>query len=115
SELVTVAPEAPFICPECRQPLTVASAASRRGPFVIPFLILGGIILLVVMGAGAVYMQARKMKPAGSGGPAGTSFEQTEVAAARGEFPLSTRHHETTWLDATPAPAAAEEQIGRAS
>ena len=105
SELVTLADDAPFICPECRQPLTVASAGARRQRFVIPLLILGGIILLVVMGAAAVYIQAKRLKAEKSSGQtAGTSFEQTEVAAARGEFPLSTRNHETAALDATPTP-----------
>ena len=102
---------APFICPECRQPLGLASAGSQRQRFVIPLLILGGIILLVVMGAAAVYMQAKRLKQEKASGQTGTSFEQAQVAAARGEFPLSARNHETAWLDAavSPAPAPAPE------
>lgn len=96
NESVTLSPDAAFVCPECGQPL-VESTGHR--PKVIPVLILGGISLLIIMGAGAVYFQVRHLKEKQVAGQIGTSFEQAEIAAAHGEF-MPSRH----MAAATPAP-----------
>jgi len=95
-ENISVAEDAPFICPECKQPLIKGGGK----PMAIPALILGGISLLVLMGAGAVYYQVRNYRsqqpPAGQ---IGSSFEQAEVAAAHHEL-MPSRH-----MAASPSPS----------
>jgi len=90
NEAITVADDAPFVCPECKHPLVDANASPRK-PIAIPMIILGGISLLVIMGAGAVYIQVRHFREKQAAGQIGTSFEQAQVAAEHGEF-LPSRH-----------------------
>jgi hypothetical protein len=102
SEMITVPDDAPFVCPECGHPLLAARADGRK-PMVIPAFILGGIVMLVIMGAAAVYIQVRHFKETRAPGQIGTSFEQAEIAAEHGEF-LPSRH---MIIASTPAPAPA--------
>lgn len=90
NEAVTVADDEPFLCPECKQPLVDAGRPGRK-PIAIPLIILGGISLLVVMGAGAVYLQVCRLGEKQPAGQIGTSFEQAQVAGEHGEF-LPSRH-----------------------
>jgi hypothetical protein len=91
NEIITVAEDAPFLCPECKQPLLETASTAGHPPRAIPAIILGGISLLVIMGAGAVALQVRHLKEKGAAGQIGTSFEQAQVAAEHGEF-LPSRH-----------------------
>ena len=91
NEIVTIPDGAPFVCPECGLPLVEAGG---RTPITIPVMILGGISLLVIMGSGAVYMQARHLKKQQDTGEIGSSFEDAEIAGSRHEF-LPSRHMET--------------------
>jgi hypothetical protein len=90
-DIITVADEEPYVCPECKQPLIDAGRASGRKPMVIQYLILGGISLLVLMGSGAVYYQVRKLGERPAAGQIGTSFEQAQIAGEQGQF-LPSRH-----------------------
>jgi len=91
NEMLTVAEDAAFVCPECKQPLVESGQAGGQQARVIPVIILGGIALLVIMGAGAVALQVLHLKEAHAAGQIGTSFEQAQVAAEHGEF-LPSRH-----------------------
>ena len=102
NETITLPDDAPFVCPECKQPLVKGGRAGRRKPIAIPIIILGGISLLVIMGAAAVYMQVRHFKENQAGGQIGASFEQAELAGERGDL-MPSRHMPA----ATPAPSAA--------
>jgi hypothetical protein len=100
-DIITVADEEPYVCPECKQPLIDAGRASGRKPMAIQYIILGGISLLVLSGAGAVYYQVRKLGEKPSAGQIGTSFEQAQIAGEQGQF-LPSRH----MTAASPTPAA---------
>ncbi len=89
-EIISVADDAPFICPECNKPLIPCIPAKGK-PVAIPVLILGGISLLIIMGSAAVYIRVRSLGEAAPPGQIGTSFEQAQVAAQHGEF-LPSRH-----------------------
>jgi hypothetical protein len=92
NELLTIPDGEPFLCPECKQALIAAPAIGGQGARrAIPIFILGGIIGLVIMGSGAVYIQVRNLKKAVPAGQIGTSFEQAQIAAEHGEF-LPSRH-----------------------
>ena len=103
NETITVPDGAPYVCPECQQPLT-GSGASGKKPVMIPMLILGGISLLVIMGSVAVYIRVLHYKEKPAPGQIGTSFEQAAVAAQNGDI-FSTRHGGEAPAD-SPAPAA---------
>jgi outer membrane protein OmpA-like peptidoglycan-associated protein len=90
NELITVPEGDPFLCPECKLPLLAMDPDGRK-PVVIPVAILGGISLLVIMGAAAVYFQVRHFKQAQMTGQLGSSFEQAELAVERGEL-MPSRH-----------------------
>jgi hypothetical protein len=98
NEKLTLPDGADFICPECRQPLVPAPAGR---PIAIPVFILGGICMLVIMAAVAVYIEVLHMKDVQPAGQIGTSFEQAQIAAEHGEF-LPSRH----MIVASPSPAA---------
>ena len=98
-----------FVCPECRQALVDTSARPGKKPIAVQVIILGGISLLVLMGAGAVYYEVLHIKNAHPQGQIGTSFEQAEVAGEHGEF-LPSRH-----MPATPSPAPVSTVIPAAS
>ena len=102
-DLITVAGDEPYTCPECKQPLVDAGRASSRQPMIIQFIILGGISMLVLTGAGAVYYQVRKVHEKPPAGQIGTSFEQAEIAGEQGQF-LPSRH--MTAVTPAPAPSA---------
>jgi len=105
-ESITLAGDAPFICPECKQPLIEGGCAPGRKPRAIPAIILGGISLLVIMSAGAVFYQARNLgRQPRQPGRIGSSFEQAELAAAHGEF-MPSRH--MTNLAPTPSASPAK-------
>jgi outer membrane protein OmpA-like peptidoglycan-associated protein len=91
NESVTVPDDAPFICPECKQPLVEGGGPAGRKPKAIPVIILGGISLLVIMAAGAVYFQARRLGEKQPAGQIGTSFEQAQDAADHGDL-MPSRH-----------------------
>jgi hypothetical protein len=101
NENITLPDDAPFDCPECGLPLV-----GGKPPVAIPIIILGGIILLVIMGAIAVYIRVLHLRDDQAAGQIGTSFEQAEVAAEHGEF-LPSRH---MTVIATPTPNTAGAQ-----
>jgi hypothetical protein len=102
NELITVPDDAPLLCPECKTALIPAPpAGSRTARKVIPLFILGGISGLVIMGAGAVYIQVMRLKQAAPAGQIGTSFEQAQIAAEHGEF-LPSRHMPAIVASPTP-------------
>jgi outer membrane protein OmpA-like peptidoglycan-associated protein len=109
-ETITVEDDEPYVCPECKQPLIDAGRASGRKPMAIPIIILGGISLLVIMGAGAVYWQVRKLSEKPPTGQIGTSFEQAEIAGESGQF-LPSRHMAV----ASPSPAASVAEVSPAA
>ena len=99
-ELITIPDGEPFLCPECNGPLVPASITEGKGARrAIPIFIIGGILGLVIMGSGAVYIQVRHLKQAAPTGQIGTSFEQAQIAAEHGEF-LPSRH----MIAASPTP-----------
>ena len=100
NENITVPDGEPFICPECKQPLLEAAAAGKRKPMMIQYIILGGIGGLIVMAAGAVYIQMRHFRDKIQPGVVGTSFEDAQVAGEHHEF-LASRLPEPS---ATPVP-----------
>jgi hypothetical protein len=85
NELITLPDDAPFVCPECGLPLAGGK------PVAIQRIILGGIVLLVLMGAGAVYIEAGHIRDRQAAGQVGTSFEDGAIAAEHQEF-LPSRH-----------------------
>jgi hypothetical protein len=91
NELITIPDDQPSVCPECKTPLVPAPAAGQGGRKAIPTFILGGILGLVIMGSGAVYIQVLRLKQGVPAGQIGTSFEQAQIAAEHGEF-LPSRH-----------------------
>jgi len=103
NESITIPDDAPFVCPECKRLLIERPDPGVNKPIAIQAMILGGISLLVIMGAGAVYIRARSLKqqqqPAGQ---IGTSFEQAELAVEHGEY-MPSRHMA---IADTPTPAA---------
>ena len=101
NETITVEEEAPFVCPECGRPLMEGGKA----PMAIPVIILGGISLLVIMGAAGIYIRVLHLKDKPPAGQIGTSFEQAQIAGEHGEF-LPSRHMAVTPM---PAPAATPE------
>jgi hypothetical protein len=105
-DIITVGPDEPFDCPECKRPLIAAGSTSARK--VIPIMILGGISMLVLTGAGAVYWQVRKLHDKALPGQIGTSFEQAQIAGEQGQF-LPSRHMAVVspTPGASPSPAAA--------
>jgi len=94
NELIPVADGAPLACPECQHPLIDAGRPGGRKPMAVPIIILGGISLMVIMGAGAVYIQVRRLNLEQPSGQIGTSFEQSEIAGNLHQF-LPSRHMET--------------------
>lgn len=102
NEGVTIPDDAPFVCPECKHPLVEGAHAAGRKPIAIPAIILGGISLLIIMGAAAVYLQARRLNEKQPPGTIGSSFEQAEVATEHGEF-MPSRH--MPLIADTPAPS----------
>lgn len=116
NETISVEDDAPFVCPECKQPLTSSGKAGSK-PVAIPQIIVGGIALLVIMASAAVYYQVRHMgqRLENSGGQIGTSFEQGEIAGSQHEF-LPSRHMEiatpTPEPDGSPAAAPADTSGG---
>jgi outer membrane protein OmpA-like peptidoglycan-associated protein len=103
AEIITVPEDEPFVCPECRQPLIGGAGADGSKPKAIQMIILGGISLLVIMGAAAVAFQVLRSRQQQDTGQIGTSFEQAAVAAEHGEF-LPSRHMPA--VADTPAPDA---------
>jgi len=99
NETIVVQDADPFVCPECRQPLMDFGPPIKGKPMVVQRMILGGISLLVLSGAGAVYYQVVTYKKSQVPGQIGTSFEQAQIAAEHGEF-LPSRH----MIIPTPAP-----------
>ncbi|MEA3186190.1 MAG: hypothetical protein QOD99_20 [Chthoniobacter sp.] len=67
NETITIS-EGPFVCPECKQPLTPLSAAAAATPKLIPTLIVGGIITLTLIAIVSVWLQARRL-PKNTGTP----------------------------------------------
>src|SRR5581483_6947844 len=61
NETITIS-EGEFVCPECKQPLMPIAEAGRSSPKLIPTLIVGGIVVLVLMSAAAVWTQAKRMQ-----------------------------------------------------
>ncbi|MGA3171468.1 MAG: hypothetical protein ABSE62_10685 [Chthoniobacteraceae bacterium] len=102
NESITIPDDAPFVCPECKRLLIERPDPGVNKPIAIQAIILGGISLLVIMGAGAVYIRARSLKRQQPAGQIGTSFEQAAVAAEHGEY-MPSRHMAVA---DTPAPAA---------
>jgi hypothetical protein len=100
-EVVTIADDVPFDCPECHQPLIQGGSVN---PMAIQWFILGGLSLLVLMGAGAVYYQVLNYRKGQVNGQIGTSFEQAQLAVEHGEF-MPSRHMPV--IADTPPPAAA--------
>lgn len=103
-DIITVADDEPYVCPECKQPLIDAGRASGRKPMAIQYIILGGISFLVLTGASAVYYQVRKLGEKPPAGQIGTSFEQAQIAGEQGQF-LPSRH--MTAATPSPSPGAA--------
>jgi hypothetical protein len=108
NEIITLEAGEPFDCPECKKPLIDARPASGRKPMAVQYFILGGISMLVLSGAGAVYWQVRKISEKAPPGQIGTSFEQAQIAGEQGQF-LPSRHMAVASPTpaASPAPAAA--------
>jgi hypothetical protein len=103
NETISIGDDAPFLCPECKKHLMDASATPPR-PMAIQRIILGGISLLVIMGAGAVYYQVLHLKQnSGNKNQIGSSFEQAQVAVEHGEL-MPSRHMAA--LSPTPAGSA---------
>lgn len=90
-ENIAVPDDAPFVCPECKQPLLGGGLGGGRKPIAIPTIILGGIVLLVIMGAIAVYIQVRHFRENQASGQIGSSFEQAQTAVEHGEL-MPSRH-----------------------
>jgi outer membrane protein OmpA-like peptidoglycan-associated protein len=103
-DIITVPEGEPFVCPDCKKPLLDARSDGRK-PIAIPVIMLGGISLLVIMGAFAVYIQVRHFRETQAAGQIGTSFEQAEVAAEHGEF-MPSRHMPAIADTPTPGPSA---------
>lgn len=61
NETITIS-EGDFVCPECKKPLVPLEAAPKASPKMIPLVIVGGILALVLFGAIAVWMQARRLQ-----------------------------------------------------
>ena len=92
NELITIPDDQPSVCPECKTPIVPVPITGGQGARkAIPIFILGGILGLVIMGSGAVYIQVLRLKQAAPAGQIGTSFEQAQIAAEHGEF-LPSRH-----------------------
>lgn len=106
NETIVVQDADPFVCPECRQPLMDFGPPIKGKPMVVQRMILGGISLLVLSGAGAVYYQVVTYKKSQVPGQIGTSFEQAQIAAEHGEF-LPSRHMEAVASPSPEAPVAA--------
>jgi len=100
NEAITVGEEEAFVCPECGQALIASKGGAGRKPMAIPVIILGGISLLVIMGAGGIYIRVLHLKDKQPAGQIGSSFEQAQVAGEHGEF-LPSRHMSAI----TPGPA----------
>jgi hypothetical protein len=98
-EIITVPDGAEFVCPECERPLIKTTRPGTK-PVAIQAFILGGISLLTLMGAGAVYVTSHALRQNQPANQIGTSFEQAEVAAQHGEY-MPSRH----LVLATPSPA----------
>jgi outer membrane protein OmpA-like peptidoglycan-associated protein len=106
AESITVPDDAPFVCPECAQPLVPGGRPAGSRPMAIPIIILGGISLLVIMGAGAVYIRARHLNENPQApGQIGSSFEQAQLAAEHGD--LMPSRHMAPADSPTPAASAA--------
>lgn len=110
NETITVPDDEPFVCPECKQPLIKGGVASHK-LMAIPMVILGGISLLVIMGAAAIYVQVRHSQQKQPAGQVGSSFEQAQEAASHGDL-MPSRHMPAAETPApeeavsTPAPAS---------
>jgi hypothetical protein len=70
-------------------------------PIAIPIFILGGISILIISGAIAVYIAVRHFNEKQAAGQIGTSFEQAQVAVEHGEL-MPSRHMPSI----APSPAA---------
>jgi outer membrane protein OmpA-like peptidoglycan-associated protein len=102
-----VGPGEPFVCPECGKPLLDAATAAKRKPMMIQYLILGGISLLVLMAAAAIYIQVRHFGEKPPPGVLGTSFEDAEAAGERHEIIPSMHAQPADSPAPTPGPDAA--------
>jgi outer membrane protein OmpA-like peptidoglycan-associated protein len=102
-DVITVPDGAEFVCPDCKRPLLSARADGKK-PIALPMIILGGISLLVIMGATAVYIQVRHFRETQATGQIGTSFEQAQIAAEHGEF-MPSRHMPAIADTPSPAPS----------
>jgi len=103
NEFIELPDNAPFVCPECKHALVASGLPGAGTKISFPMIIIGGISLLVIMGAGAVYIQVRHLREKQAGNQIGTSFEQAQIAAEHGEF-MPSRHMAP--IDTpTPAPA----------
>jgi outer membrane protein OmpA-like peptidoglycan-associated protein len=111
NEFVEVPDGAPFVCPECKHALVASGLPGAGTNISFPMIIIGGISLLVIMGAGAVYIQVRHLREKQAGNQIGTSFEQAQIAAEHGEF-MPSRHMAP--ID-TPTPAAVVPVVGDAA
>jgi outer membrane protein OmpA-like peptidoglycan-associated protein len=89
NETITLPDDLPFVCPECKLPLIEGGKAGK--PVAIPIIIVGGISLLVIMAAGAVWVQAIHLKDQQPSNQIGSSFEEGAIAGAQHEF-LPSRH-----------------------
>lgn len=81
-----------FVCPECHQPLTPAAMPAIASPKLIPALILGGITGLVLIGAIAVFTQAKRLRrddTAPLPPPAATAATNAPVPGQGGGLPAS--------------------------
>jgi hypothetical protein len=100
-DVITLPDGAAFVCPECGRALVDTNARPGKKPMAVQYFILGGIISLSIMAAGAVYWQVQHLKKEQPGGQIGTSFEQAQVAGEHHDF-LPSRHMPST---PTPSPA----------
>src|SRR5438094_409450 len=105
NETITIS-EGEFVCPECKQPLTPLAVAAKASPKMIPAIIIGGIVLLVLIGVVAVWMQARRLQR-NPGPPPEVQAQQ----ALENQGNLKPSRGEPT-PETTPAPAVAEETPG---
>jgi outer membrane protein OmpA-like peptidoglycan-associated protein len=108
-EIVTVEDGHPFVCPDCGKVLMDVDDPMRK-PVPIQGLILGGLSILVIMGSAAVWYRAANFKRVAPGDQLGSSFEQAELAASRGEL-LPSRHLRSSTAP-TPIPDDPNAPIG---
>ena len=96
NETITLS-EGDFVCPECKQPLVPLTEAAKNAPVMIPSIIVGGIVALIVIGAAALWIQAKRFPTK----PTASPLEQAQ-AALENQGSLKPLREETT-----PAPSEA--------